>query len=143
MRKIGIVGAGAVGGNLAVRLANAGNEVTVIARGANAQAISERGLILKTPSATLSALSVAAHPATARPELAVALLGERYEVMRTAIKKVRAALDAGKPEDAAAALKAAQPVIDSMVNKGIIHKNAAARYKSRLAAGAKKAAAAK
>jgi ribosomal protein S20 len=30
-----------------------------------------------------------------------------------------------------------------MVNKGIIHKNAAARYKSRLAAGAKKAAAAK
>ena len=55
MRKIGIVGAGAVGGNLAVRLANAGNEVTVIARGANAQAISERGLILKTPSATLSA----------------------------------------------------------------------------------------
>ena len=63
--------------------------------------------------------------------------------MRTAIKKVRAALDAGKPEDAAAALKAAQPVIDSMVNKGIIHKNAAARYKSRLAAGAKKAAAAK
>ena len=56
---------------------------------------------------------------------------------------LRAALDAGKPEDAAAALKAAQPVIDSMVNKGIIHKNAAARYKSRLAAGAKKAAAAK
>ena len=64
-------------------------------------------------------------------------------ICATAIKKVRAALDAGKPEDAAAALKAAQPVIDSMVNKGIIHKNAAARYKSRLAAGAKKAAAAK
>lgn len=53
--KISIVGAGAVGGNLAVRLANAGNEVTVIARGANAQAIRERGLILKTPAATLSA----------------------------------------------------------------------------------------
>jgi len=59
------------------------------------------------------------------------------------VTALRAALDAGKPEDAAAALKAAQPVIDSMVNKGIIHKNAAARYKSRLAAGAKKAAAAK
>jgi len=42
----------------------------------------------------------AAHPATAHPELAVALLGERYEVMRTAIKKwcvgspIQAALDA-------------------------------------------------
>ena len=40
-------------------------------------------------------------------------------------------------EEARAALKAAQPVIDTMVNKGIIHKNAAARYKSRLAAGVK------
>ena len=57
--------------------------------------------------------------------------------MRTAIKKVRAAIDVGSTEDAAAALKAAQPVIDTMVNKGIIHKNAAARYKSRLAAGVK------
>jgi len=42
----------------------------------------------------------AAHPATARPELAIELLGERYEVMRTAIKKwcvgspIQAALDA-------------------------------------------------
>ncbi len=57
--------------------------------------------------------------------------------MRTAIKKVRAAIEAGKPEDAAAALKAAQPVIDGMVTKGIIHKNAGARYKSRLSAGVK------
>ena len=61
--------------------------------------------------------------------------------MRTAIKKVRAAIEGGNTEDAAAALKAAQPVIDTMVNKGIIHKNAAARYKSRLAAGVKGSAA--
>lgn len=57
--------------------------------------------------------------------------------MRTAIKKVRAAIDAAKPEDATAAFKAAQPIIDTMVTKGIIHKNAGSRYKSRLAAGLK------
>ncbi len=55
MSKVCVVGAGAVGGNIAVRLANAGNEVTVIARGANAAAIRERGFILKTSAATLSA----------------------------------------------------------------------------------------
>ncbi|OGA04505.1 MAG: hypothetical protein A3H35_05180 [Betaproteobacteria bacterium RIFCSPLOWO2_02_FULL_62_17] len=55
MNKICVVGAGAVGGNLAVRLANAGNDVTLIARGANAAAIRERGLVLKTPGATLTA----------------------------------------------------------------------------------------
>jgi len=55
LKKVCVVGAGAVGGNLAVRLANAGNDVTVIARGANAAAIRERGLILRTPGATLTA----------------------------------------------------------------------------------------
>ena len=55
MNKVCVVGAGAVGGNIAVRLANAGNDVTVIARGANAAAIRERGLVLKTPAATLNA----------------------------------------------------------------------------------------
>jgi 2-dehydropantoate 2-reductase len=55
LARITVVGVGAVGGNLAVRLANAGNEMTVIARGDNAAAIRERGLILKTPTDTLSA----------------------------------------------------------------------------------------
>ncbi|MFM9972132.1 MAG: ketopantoate reductase family protein [Burkholderiales bacterium] len=55
MKKICVVGAGAVGGNIAVRLANSGNEITVIARGANAEAIRQRGLVLKMPGATLSA----------------------------------------------------------------------------------------
>jgi small subunit ribosomal protein S20 len=60
--------------------------------------------------------------------------------MRTAIRRVTDALVAGKPEDGAAALKAATPAIDSMVNKGLVHKNKAARHKSRLAAKVKKAA---
>ncbi len=52
--------------------------------------------------------------------------------VRTYIKKVRVAIDAGDKAAAEGALKEAQPVIDSMVNKGIMHKNKAARHKSRL-----------
>ena len=44
--KICIIGAGSIGGLLAVRLANAGVDVTVVARGAHLQAIQEDGLRL-------------------------------------------------------------------------------------------------
>ena len=54
--------------------------------------------------------------------------------MRTAIKKARAAIATGQKDTAEAALKAATPVIDSMVNKGIVHRNTAASHKSRLTA---------
>ena len=54
--------------------------------------------------------------------------------MRTAIKKARAAIATGEKAGASAAVKAAIPVIDSMVNKGIVHRNTAARHKSRLSA---------
>ena len=53
-------------------------------------------------------------------------------MMRTYMKKVTAAIAAGEKEAAADALKAATPIIDRMANKGIIHKNKAARHKSRL-----------
>lgn len=52
--------------------------------------------------------------------------------LRSAIRKATLALKAGKKDEAAAALNEATPVIDSMVNKGIIHRNKAARHKSRL-----------
>ena len=52
--------------------------------------------------------------------------------MRTAIKKVLKAIQAGDKESAAASLRAAVPEIDRMVSKGIIRKNRAANYKSRL-----------
>ena len=52
--------------------------------------------------------------------------------LRTFIKKVIAAVNAGDKEQAQAAFKTAVPVIDSAVNKGLIHKNKAARSKSRL-----------
>ena len=58
-------------------------------------------------------------------------MGLRSE-MRTHIKKVVKACDAGNKEAAAAAYQEAVPVIDSMINKGIVNKNKAARHKSRL-----------
>ena len=52
--------------------------------------------------------------------------------MRTYIKRVIKQIAAGDKESASAALAAAVPVIDSAVSKGLIHKNKAARHKSRL-----------
>ena len=53
-------------------------------------------------------------------------------LVRTVIKKVVAAIDAGDAEQAKTAYAEAVPVIDRMADKGIIHKNKAARHKSRL-----------
>jgi len=55
-------------------------------------------------------------------------------MLRTYIKKVIAAIGSGDQKTATASLKEATPIIDRMVNKGIIHKNKAARHKSRLSA---------
>ena len=48
------------------------------------------------------------------------------------MKKVVAAIAGGDAEAAKAAYQAAVPVVDRMADKGIIHKNKAARHKSRL-----------
>jgi small subunit ribosomal protein S20 len=69
-----------------------------------------------------------AHQATKRRARNMA---QRSEV-RSAIKSVVTAVEAGGKEVAAAALKKATPVIDAMARKGLIHKNKAARHKSRL-----------
>lgn len=53
-------------------------------------------------------------------------------MVRTAIKKVVRAIEAKDLEAANSAFQAAVPVIDRMADKGIIHKNKAARHKSRL-----------
>ncbi len=52
--------------------------------------------------------------------------------MRTYIKKVVKAIDAGDKSAAENAYKAAVPVIDKAARKGLIHMNKAARHKSRL-----------
>lgn len=58
-------------------------------------------------------------------------------MVRTYIKKVDAAVENKDYDAATAAYIDAVPVIDRMADKGIIHKNKAARHKSRLNAGIK------
>ncbi|MCX7962404.1 MAG: 30S ribosomal protein S20 [Burkholderiales bacterium] len=53
--------------------------------------------------------------------------------VRTAIKRAKKAIAAGDKAQALAALRASQAVIDRVAAKGVLHRNAAARHKSRLA----------
>lgn len=53
--------------------------------------------------------------------------------VRSAVKKVAAVVDTGVVADAQATLAAASGVIDKAAKKGVLHKNAANRKKSRLA----------
>lgn len=52
--------------------------------------------------------------------------------LRTALKSIRAAIDAGNAADAKTALSKTFSIVDKMSAKGIIHDNAAGRYKSRM-----------
>ena len=52
--------------------------------------------------------------------------------LRTALKSIRTALDSGQQAEAKAALSRTFSIVDKMAAKGIIHDNAAGRYKSRL-----------
>ena len=52
--------------------------------------------------------------------------------LRTALKAIRASLDAKDLTGAKAALNATVSIVDKMAAKGIIHRNTAGRYKSRL-----------
>ncbi|MGE0461352.1 MAG: 30S ribosomal protein S20 [Vicinamibacterales bacterium] len=54
--------------------------------------------------------------------------------LRTGLKAIRKALDAKDIDTAKTLLKGTQSLVDKMATKGIIHRNTAARYKSRLVA---------
>ena len=54
--------------------------------------------------------------------------------LRTGLKSIRKSLDDKNVEGAKTALKSLQSLVDKMATKGIIHKNTASRYKSRLGA---------
>ena len=56
----------------------------------------------------------------------------RISRIRTFIKQVESAIEAGKKKDAAEALKQVQPEMARGVARGVIHKNTAARKISRL-----------
>ena len=53
-------------------------------------------------------------------------------LLRTHLRKVLAAIESNDNEAAATAFKDAAPVIDRMANRGLIHKNKAARHKRKL-----------
>ncbi len=55
-------------------------------------------------------------------------------MLRTAVKKVVKAIDAKDAAGAETAFASAQPLLDRMAARGLIHKNKAARHKSRLTA---------
>jgi small subunit ribosomal protein S20 len=55
-------------------------------------------------------------------------------MLRTAVKKVLKALEANDAAGAQAAFTIAQPILDRYSSRGLIHKNKAARHKSRLTA---------
>jgi small subunit ribosomal protein S20 len=54
--------------------------------------------------------------------------------LRTGLKSIRKSLDGKDIEAAKTALRTLQSLVDKMATKGIIHKNTASRYKSRLSA---------
>ena len=60
--------------------------------------------------------------------------------LRTGLKSIRKSLDDKNVEGAKTALKSMQSLVDKMATKGIIHRNTASRYKSRLSAKIAKSA---
>ena len=58
--------------------------------------------------------------------------------LRTGLKSLRKTVDGTDKEAAQTAVVGAQSLVDRMAAKGMIHRNTAARYKSRLAARAAK-----
>ena len=60
------------------------------------------------------------------------LNASQRSAMRTKVKALRKAIAVGDKEQAVAAFQAAVPVLDRMARKSLIHKNTAARGKSRL-----------
>jgi small subunit ribosomal protein S20 len=61
--------------------------------------------------------------------------------LRTALKAIRASLDAKDLSGAKTALNKTVSIVDKMATKGIIHRNTAGRYKSRLSSRLAKATA--
>lgn len=61
--------------------------------------------------------------------------------LRTSVKQLRVALDGKDPQEASGLLPKTVSEIDKAVQKGVLHRNAAARQKSRLTARVNQAAA--
>lgn len=62
--------------------------------------------------------------------------------LRSALRDIRTAIDTGNPNSVKDALRATISLVDKMAAKGLIHRNTAGRYKSRLASRVTKRSAA-
>ena len=62
--------------------------------------------------------------------------------LRGALRSIRAAIDTGDPAKVKDALRNTISLVDKMAAKGVIHRNAAGRYKSRLSSRVSKKSAA-
>ena len=84
--RIAVVGAGAVGGYFGGRLAEAGEEVVFLARGATLAALRESGLILEDAagSRTLHPVAATADPASVGPVVAVVFATKAWQVEEAA-----------------------------------------------------------
>ena len=65
-------------------------------------------------------------------QISMLLNASQRSHVRTSIKKVLAAIESGDKSAAEAAFKAAVPAIDRLVSKELMHRNKAARHKSRM-----------
>ena len=89
---------------------------------------------------------MATHKSAAKRAVQNAKRNERNRALRselrTAMKKFRTLAEGKDAKAALAAFPEVQKTIDKMETKGILHKNTASRYKSRMAAALKKTKAA-
>ena len=77
--------------------------------------------------------TTSARKATRKIARRTAINNARRSVLRNSVRKVEEAITSGDRNAAAAALKAAEPVIMRSAQKGVTHKNTASRKVSRLA----------
>ena len=77
--------------------------------------------------------TTSARKATRKIARRTAINKARRSVLRNSMRKVEEAIASGDRNAAAAALKAAEPVIMRSAQKGVVHKNTASRKVSRLA----------
>ncbi len=103
-----VIGAGAIGGLVAGRLAEAGHDVVVVARGEHGRRIAERGLVIRDPTRTAPVpLVVAGSPA------GVADLGERVVMIATKSQDTLGVLDAIVATDARPPIVCLQNGVDN------------------------------
>jgi small subunit ribosomal protein S20 len=89
---------------------------------------------------------VASHASALKAHRQNVVRRERNRNLRTrlrgALRTIRTAIDAGDPDQVKDALRDTVSLVDKMAAKGVIHRNAAGRYKSRLASRVSKKSAA-